>query len=126
MDRILANYAVDPQRIYLTGHSMGARGTWFIASRYPEKFAAIVPMADGPADPSWAKKIKDVPVWAFHGTNDLLAPFERTQQFVDTLKALGGEVKFTALPGRDHYILDAYENREIYDWLLQHKRSATK
>jgi dipeptidyl aminopeptidase/acylaminoacyl peptidase len=63
-----------------------------------------------------------VPTWVFHGTKDDLEPFERTEQFVKKLKALGSDVKFTSLPGRDHYILDSYENRDIYDWLLQHRR----
>jgi predicted peptidase len=122
LDHVSSSYPVDPKRIYLTGHSMGARGTWFLASRYPEKFAAIVPMADGPTDLAWAKPLKNVPVWTFHGTIDDLAPFTRTQQFVEALKREGAEVKFTPLPERDHFILDTYENKEIYDWLLQHKR----
>lgn len=122
LHRVSSSYPVDPERIYLTGHSMGARGTWSLASRHPEKFAAIVPLADGPSDLAWAKPLKNVPVWTFHGTKDDLAPFERTQQFVEALKREGAEVKFTPLPERDHFILDTYENREIYDWLLQHKR----
>lgn len=123
IDEISLRYTVDRERIYLTGHSMGARGTWFLASHNPQKFAAIVPMADGPLELTWAKSLKDVPVWTFHGTKDDLAPFERTEQFVKTLKSLGAEVKFTPLPERDHFILDTYENKAIYDWLLQHKRS---
>lgn len=124
IQQISDGYAIDRERIYLTGHSMGARGTWFLASRHPEKFAAIVPMADGPLELSWATALKTVPVWTFHGTKDDLAPFERTEEFVNALKAAGGEVKFTPLPDRDHFILDVYENQEIYDWLLQHKRAS--
>jgi predicted peptidase len=123
LDHVSSSYPVDPERIYLTGHSMGARGTWFLASRHPEKFAAIVPMADGPTDLAWAKPLKNVPVWTFHGTKDDLAPFASAQQFVEALKREGAEVKFTPLPERDHFILDTYENKEIYDWLLQHKRT---
>jgi predicted peptidase len=122
LDHISARYSVDPEQMYLTGHSMGARGTWFLASRHPEKFAAIVPMADGPTDLAGAKPLKNVPVWTFHGTNDDLAPFARTRQFVEALKREGAEVKFTPLPERDHFILDTYENKEIYDWLLQHEK----
>jgi|SRR5215813_3550992 len=122
IDEISATYAVDRSRIYLTGHSMGGRATWFLASRHPEKFAAIVPLADGAGDLSWAPSLKRVPVWAFHGTKDDLASFEKTEQFVKALKAAGGDVKFTPLPDRDHFILDVYENKEIYDWLLQYKR----
>lgn len=122
IDHVSRTYGVDPDRIYLTGHSLGGRGTWFLASRHPEKFAAIVPLADGPSDLAWVTPLKQVPVWTFHGTKDDLAPFERTEQFVNALKSAGGQVKFTPLPDRDHFILDMYENKEIYDWLLQHKR----
>jgi predicted peptidase len=122
LDHAVSTYAVDPERIYVTGHSMGGRGTWLLAYKHPEKLAAIVPMSDAPLDDAWARQVAKVPAWVFHGTKDDLEPFERTRQFVEALKKLGAEVKFTALPDRDHYILDTYENQEIYDWLLQHKR----
>jgi predicted peptidase len=117
LDHAVSTYAVDPERIYVTGHSMGGRGTWLLAYKHPEKLAAIVPMSD-----AWARQVAKVPAWVFHGTKDDLEPIERTRQFVEALKKLGAEVKFTPLPDRDHYILDIYENQEIYDWLLRHKR----
>jgi predicted peptidase len=122
VDHVVSTYSIDPVRIYVTGHSMGGRGTWLLAYKHPEKFAAIVPMSDAPLDNAWARRLAKVPAWVFHGTKDDLGPFERTKEFVEALKKLGAEVKFTPLPERDHYILDTYENREIYDWLLQHKR----
>jgi predicted peptidase len=123
VDNISSAYQVDPERIYLTGHSLGGRGTWFLAYRHPEKFAAIVPVADAPTDESWASQIAKVPIWTLHGTKDDLAPFEKTEKFVETLKKLGADVKLTPLPDRDHYILDVYENNDIYDWMLTHKKN---
>lgn len=79
-------------------------------------------MADGPTDLSWIEPLKQIPVWTFHGTKDDLTPLEKPEQFVKALKAAGGQSRFTPLPDRDHFILDMYENKEIYDWLLQHKR----
>jgi predicted peptidase len=122
IDHAVSTYAVDPERIYVTGHSMGGRGTWLLAYKHPEKLAAIVPMSDAPLDDAWARQVAKVPAWVFHGTKDDLEPFERTRQFVEALKKHGAEVKFSPLPDRDHYILDTYENQEIYDWLLLHKR----
>lgn len=122
VDAVSMKYGVDHERIYVTGHSMGGRGAWFLAYKQPEKFAAIIPLADGPTDLAWLKEIARVPVWAFHGTKDDLAPFARTRDFVDALKKAGAEARFTPLPDRDHFILDTYENKEIYDWLLEHKR----
>lgn len=121
VDHAVATYSIDPERIYVTGHSMGGRGTWLLAYKHPEKFAAIVPMSDAPLDNAWARQVAKVPAWVFHGTKDDLEPFERTKEFVEALKKLGAEVKFTPLSERDHFILDTYEKREIYDWLLQHK-----
>jgi predicted peptidase len=121
VDHVVSTYSIDPDRIYVTGHSMGGRGTWLLAYKHPEKFAAIVPMSDAPLDNAWAGQVAKVPAWVFHGTKDDLEPFERTKEFVEVLKKLGAEVKFTPLLDRDHFILDTYENREIYDWLLQHK-----
>ena len=123
VDHVVSTYSIDPERIYVTGHSMGGRATWQLAFKHPEKFAAIVPMSDAPPDNAWTTQVAKVPAWVFHGTRDDLEPIERTRGFVEALKKLGAEVKFTPLPDRDHFILDTYENREIYDWLLQHKRS---
>ncbi len=122
VEHAVSTYAVDPEHIYVTGHSMGGRGTWLLAYKHPEKFAAIVAMSDAPPDDAWARQVAKVPALVLHGTKDDLEPFERTRQFVEALKKFGAEVKFTPLPDRDHFILDTYDNPEIYDWLLQHKR----
>jgi predicted esterase len=74
---------------------------------------------------AWASRLKEMPIWAFHGEKDDLVLVSDTQGLIDTLRALGNEVRFTVLPNRDHYILDAYENQELYSWFLQHER-ATK
>jgi predicted peptidase len=126
LDEVENKYAVDPARVYLTGHSMGGFGTWYLAYEHPERFAAIAPMSAYPFTvTSWAAKLKDMPIWAFHGANDNLAPIGDTRELVDALRALGNNVRFTVLPNRDHYILDTYENQELYSWFLAHVR-ATK
>ena len=63
-----------------------------------------------------------VHVWAFHGAKDSLAPIGGDQELIDALKALGNIVRFTVLSGRDHDILDVYENQELYSWFLEHVR----
>lgn len=72
---------------------------------------------------AWASRLKEMPIWAFHGEKDDLVPVSDTQGLIDTLRTLGNEVRFTVLPNRDHYILDAYENKELYSWFLQHVRT---
>lgn len=82
LDEVSATYAVDTDRIYLTGLSMGGYGTWYLATKYPERFAAIVPIASG-GDPEKACALKDVPVWAFHGAKDDVIPPEESEEMVN-------------------------------------------
>jgi len=123
LDDVVSQYAVDRERVYLTGHSMGGRGAWYLAYKHPDRFAAIAPMSGGPTIAAWASRLKEMPVWAFHGAKDDLIPLAESQRMVDALKAAGNnEVKFTILLERDHYMLDTYEKKELYDWFLQHRR----
>jgi predicted peptidase len=122
LDEIVANYAVDEHRIYLTGLSMGGYGTWSLATRYPELFAAIAPICGGGLA-EFALQLKDVPVWAFHGAEDDVVKLEVGQQIVDALRACGGNVRFTVYPGVGHDSwTQTYDNPELYEWFLKHTR----
>ena len=124
LDEVIANYAVDSTRVYLTGHSMGGNGTWFLAYRHPERFAAIAPMS-GPANPWWAVRLTDLPVWVFHGDQDAIVPLAESADMVQALREAGNQqVRFTVLPGRGHPIVDELylENPALYQWFLQHSR----
>jgi len=120
LDEVEKAYAVDPARVYLTGHSMGGFGTWYLAYSHPERFAAIAPMSAPFTVTAWATRLKGMPIWAFQGAKDSLVPIGGDQELIDALKALGNTVRFTVLPGRDHDILDVYENQELYSWFLEH------
>jgi predicted peptidase len=122
LDEVLKNYAADPRRVYLTGHSMGGRGTWYLAYEHPEKFAAIAPMSGLFLSTAWASRLKHMPIWAFHGEKDDIAPISDTVELLKALRDAGNkDVRFTALPDRDHFILDEYENQALYSWFLEHK-----
>jgi len=122
LDETVANYAVDVHRIYLTGLSMGGYGTWSLATRYTELFAAIAPICGG-GFPDLASELKDVPVWAFHGAEDDVVKLEAGQRMVDALRACGGNVRFTVYPGVGHDSwTQTYDNPELYQWFLQHRR----
>jgi predicted peptidase len=123
LDEVMKKYAVDADRVYCTGLSMGGFGTWQLAEDYPDRFAAIAPICGG-GNPSKAALLKNVPVWAFHGAKDPVVPIQREQDMVDALKAAGGDVKFTIYPDAGHDAwTETYNNPELYDWLLQHRRS---
>jgi len=79
LDEITACYRVDPNRIYLTGLSMGGYGTWDLATEYPDRFDAIAPICGGNADK--AARLKNIPVWAFHGAKDPLVPIKESQKW---------------------------------------------
>jgi predicted peptidase len=122
LDHITARYAIDPGRVYLTGHSMGGNGTWFLAYTAPERFAAIAPLS-GPANTWWWTRLVDMPVWVFHGEHDEIVPIRESEEMVRALRDGGNErVRFTALPDRGHGIVPLYEDPELYDWFLEHRR----
>src|SRR5450755_1904407 len=126
LDEIKSTYAIDANRIYVTGNSMGGYGTWGLAIAYPQRFAAIAPICGG-GDPSAVSEIKDVPVWTFHGAKDTVIPVEHSEQMVEHLKACGGNVPFTIYPDVDH---DAwtrtYANPQLYTWLLAQTPAQSK
>jgi len=123
LDDIVARYDVDTDRIYLTGLSMGGYGTWALASKYPERFAAIVPICGG-GKRFMAYRLKDMPVWAFHGAKDSVVPLEESEEMVEAINDRGGNAKLTVYPdaGHDSWT-KSYDNQELYDWLLEHRRS---
>jgi predicted peptidase len=126
LDHISDRYRIDPERIYVTGLSMGGYGTWALAAAYPERFAAIAPICGG-GDPDAAASISHLPVWVFHGDEDKVVAVEQSQQMVDALKKAGGNVKFTvyAETGHDSWTR-TYENPALYEWFLKHRRSGMK
>lgn len=123
IDDVSTHYRVDRKREYLTGLSMGGRGTWYIAYRYPHQFAAIAPLAafqtitDG-----WPQALRDVPSWAFHGARDSIAPLQDDQKMVDLIQKEGGDAKLTILPNRGHDITSIYDQPDIYAWFLTHRK----
>ena len=114
-------YPIDPNRIYLTGLSMGGFGAWQLGCKYPERFAAVVPVCGG-GDTTEACRLKDTPIWAFHGALDDTVPVEQTTKMIEAIKKCGGNPKITIYPdvGHDSYKL-AYDDPELYKWLLQQK-----
>lgn len=123
VDQTMAEYSCDPSRQYLTGLSMGGFGSWLIATEDPKRFAAVVPVCGG-GDPSMASRLKDVPIWVYHGDADQAVPVQRSRDMVDAIKAAGGTlIKYTELPGVPHNSWDAaYSDKALAEWLFAQKR----
>jgi predicted peptidase len=121
LNEIIGTMKVDTDRIYLTGLSIGGLGTWETAVKYPEKFAAIAPVS-GWGDPKQLLKIRHLPVWIFHGAKDPVVPVIASIVMADTLKKYE-DVKLTVYPNGQHgNWTETYNNEELYDWFLIHKR----
>jgi len=123
LDHLLGEYKIDPQRVYLTGLSMGGYGTWSCIGEHPERFAAAIPICGG-GDPSLGSLIGKLPVWAFHGDADQIVPVERSIEMVESVNSAGGNARFTRYLGVGHdSYTQTYANPEIYTWLLQQVRA---
>ena len=125
LDQCLETLPVDPQRLYLTGLSMGGFGAWYLATNWPDKFAAVAPICGGGywfhGFPERVADMKEIPVWTFHGAKDDSVPLSSTELLVTTLRESGGSVKFTIYPEADHDSwTETYSNPKLYEWFLQH------
>jgi predicted peptidase len=123
IDELEKRYPIDPERIYLTGGSAGGTGTWdFITRNGVGRFAAAVPVT-GANDPSRAPAIARLPIWAFHGAEDEVAPVENSREMVAALRALGSPIKYTEYPGVGHESWNrAYAEPQLFPWLLAQRR----
>ncbi|MBN1301844.1 MAG: prolyl oligopeptidase family serine peptidase [Melioribacteraceae bacterium] len=122
IDFLIAEYPIDTSRIYITGLSMGGFGTWDLITRYPDKFAAAIPMS-GAGDPEKAHLINELPVWVFHGEMDLAVPAEGSRNMVNALRKFSSNVLYTELEKCGHVIWkELYENRLLQDWLFSQSK----
>lgn len=126
-EEITSKYRVDTNRVYLTGVSLGASGTWFLAIKYPEKFAAIAPMSGFTRHIEYIKnntdRLIDIPIWAFHGKLDKVVEFEDTEWMISRLEGENRNLKFTLVPDGEHGIhWFEYPKQELYDWFLKYDK----
>jgi antitoxin component YwqK of YwqJK toxin-antitoxin module/poly(3-hydroxybutyrate) depolymerase len=128
LSEIEKKYRFDQNRIYLTGVSMGGEGTWYTATRHPERFAAIAPIC-GPTIqlnlPRKAYKIKHIPTWVFHGAKDNNVPLIESEIMVKSLKKYNGNVKLKIFPNIGHstFTAEVYNLPFLYEWFFSHKKS---
>jgi len=128
LDQVLVEnrfrFRIDPDRVFLTGYSMGGFGAFKTAMVYPERFAAVVPVAGG-GEPNKAEKLSDVATWVFHGADDMIVPVLSSALVVERMQELGHkDVTMTLLPLVEHGIADdVYGNDSLYRWLLLKRKS---
>jgi predicted peptidase len=147
LEQTIAEFNTDPTRVYLTGHSLGGYGTWYLAAHHPNKFAALAPVAGGILPPqrrrafppeimaivpkekpyeTIAKQIGKTPVWIFHGADDRRVPPDESRRMNKALQAVGGIVKYTEYRGVAHNSWDkAYAEPGFFEWLFAQKLNAS-
>ena len=124
IDTVAEEFAIRPDRICLTGSSMGGYGTWSMGLTYPNFFSAIAPIAGGGM--AWrAPRLANTPVYVFHGADDALVLPACSQMMCDFLAAAGGSVRLVYLEGKGHDdgINYAYAHTDLIDWLMQQRRT---
>lgn len=111
-------YRIDSKHVYLTGYSMGGFGTFATAIEYPDRFAAIVPVAGG-GEPLRAAKLKSTPIWSFHGEKDKTVPVASSSDLIRAVKDVGNpNVMETIIPNAEHGIQEkVYTMPEVYRWM---------
>ena len=122
LDEIETHYRVDPDRIYVTGLSMGGFGTFALAAAEPLRFAAIVPICGGGSRTD-ARRIAHIPIWVFHGAKDSTVPLRSSAEMVEALGHFGASPRFTVYPDATHDSwTQTYDNPDLYRWLLSNSR----
>ncbi len=119
--KLISENSIDTSRIYVTGVSMGGFGTWDLICREPQIFAAAAPVCGG-GDEFQAKKISNIPIWIFHGSNDKVVKVIRSRNMNAALKKAGGNPKYSEYPAKGHGIwTTTYSNKKLFDWMFSQK-----
>lgn len=125
LDALLATYPIDPNRITLTGFSLGGSGVLDWAYRSPDRFAALVPVAgvgvpNGKYDPY---VLASIPMWIIAGRKDKVVPADGADAFIVLMKSCGAAPQYT-LYDTNHVetAKRAYRNPELYNWMLSQRR----
>ncbi|MBL8234724.1 MAG: prolyl oligopeptidase family serine peptidase [Bryobacterales bacterium] len=115
------DYAIDAERIYVMGHSMGGFGSWSIAMNHPDLFAALGPVAGG-GNPSRMAAIKHVPQFVVHGDNDRTVPVTQSRNMVEAARKAGATVEYVEVPGGNHIDIVVPNIAAMFDFFAKQKR----
>jgi len=122
-------FNVDEDRIYLTGHSMGGAGTYFLGSKHADIWAAIAPVAPAAFSmmqdrADYLQRLGDanVPVLVIHGDEDEAVPVDTSRQWVATMEQLGLEHEYIEMPGVTHGPVITLSQAAIYEFFDRHSK----
>jgi predicted peptidase len=124
LSRMRADYKIDESRIYLMGHSMGAIGTWALAAKYPDPWAALAPFA-GMGSPASVERMRHIPQFVVHGDADPTVPVNGSRTMVEAMKKLGVEVTYVEVPGGNHTDVVVPNIPAMFDFFDAHRKTVT-
>lgn len=123
IDDLIKEYPIDETRIYITGLSMGGFGTFDALARYPDLFAAAVPVC-GSGDPATVDKFKDTPIWIYTGAEDDVVRPERTVKMFNALMDAGAKPGYTQVPEVGHFSwIAAYSDEMLIEWMFRQRKN---
>jgi predicted peptidase len=123
---LVAERQADPERLYITGLSLGGFGTWDAIQREPALFAAAIPICGG-GDVTLAPKIKALPIWAFHGDKDSAVPVSRSRDMFKALQACGANAQYREYPNAGHDVWTrTYADTAVLKWLFSQRKAQPK
>ena len=126
LDGLLELHAFDPDRVCLTGISMGGRGTWEWGCAQADRFTAIIPIC-GPSLPTLAPRLARLPSWIFHGIEDGIVSVARSDEMFAALQAVGAPARYTRLDGQGHNCgVAVYTSIDLLSWLSAQRRALPK
>ncbi len=126
LDQVEKDYSIDTKREILTGWSMGGYGAFEMAAAFPQRWKAVVPVSGG-GDEAWGEKLKNVPLWAWHGKLDHSVHVDESQKMIAAIEAAGGKPRYTESPEGDHDVWkEAYDDNALYSWMLNPQEDPAK
>ena len=120
LDRVIAEYNIDPQRTLITGYSMGGIGTWYLAPRHPDRFSAALVVSgyppEGVLDGPWT-----TPLYVIHSRADDILPYEATTAAVEELQGRGVQVELDLKGTLGHYQMEMFIDpiKEAVPWIKE-------
>lgn len=128
IDQLATCHPIDLDRVILTGFSLGSAGVWEIGIEHAARFAGLVVVSGQPPSAlaeSGLARLRDTPVWVFHGEQDEAIPVAGVVAAVKALQELNAPVNFTPLPNADHFIADeVYADPALQEWIVGRPRRA--
>ncbi len=122
LDAVQQEYKVNPGRLYLGGLSMGGYGTWDLLARFPNTFAAAIPVCGG-GDPSKAENMKEVAIRTYHSADDPIVPVSGTRAMVEALEKVGGNITYREFTNLSHSCWSrAFDMPDQVNWLFSQSR----